>query len=107
MGVPADFITYLADHPALRLGASQAVKVGSASGQRIDASVVAMRPTSSCCRDDTINLGKGHRLRFFALEANGATVVLIIDTISEEASPAFLKVVRTVLGSVRWRPPGA
>ncbi len=104
---PADFITYLADHPALRLGASQAVKVGTASGQRVDASVRRDAPDFIVLPDDAINLGKGHKLRVYALEANGATVVLIIDAISEEASPAFLKLVRPILGSVRWRPAGA
>ncbi len=104
---PTDFLAYLSDHPALRLDVPKVAKVGTASGQRVDVSVRRDAPEFLLLPDDAINLGKGHKLRFYLLEVEGATVVLILEALREEAFPAVRKLVQPILDSIRWRPDGA
>jgi hypothetical protein len=94
-------IARLAGIAGVRAGATSAVTVGGAAGQRVDLEVTASDVVLVPGLTDRYELEPNDRVRAYAVSVGGKTVSILVEAPAAEIA-SFEAVAERVLESVRW-----
>lgn len=99
----ADFIAHLERYKGFELSEPTETTVGGLSATQID---VTTKETNArgiyFVKEDRMNLAPGEKARFFLIDKDGATVILLLDAYHEAGFDAFTAETGSLLESLAW-----
>jgi hypothetical protein len=100
---PADFIAYMTNYPGFSATVPAPVTIGGTEGQQFDVLTNDVEaPGIFFIPEDSFNLAPGEKVRYFVLEIDGETVVILVDAWVADQFDSFLEVAQPVIDSITW-----
>lgn len=100
---PDDFLAHLARYEGFTIGEPSQVTIGGVTGRQVDVTTNETdAPGFLAVPEEPLNFDAGEKLRFFVLDKEGKTVILIVDAWHEAEFEAFVDETTPLIESITW-----